>query len=296
MTMRQRFIIAFAAFLSVFALAASPALAEFKCYCLFTEDTDDFCKAGEAQLSPAAPVPATESDCSRACGASVSVAITGSSDFFLLDQEPPNGYQNGGVQCYKNFVPPAGYAGSCKTVPSSLTCAATAPTDTPCGITIKTDATPTAEAFPDSFDRCRTSCQSGGNTVCSGPTFGGTTPSGTNPTATPGSTGTAPELHAGQGGTGNNQILSGSVLTLPLPLGNITLPELIARVIKQVLSIVGGLALVFFVWGGIRWMLARGASDEIAKAKKMIVAAVSGLIAIFASYAVLDLVIRSVSK
>lgn len=100
----------------------------------------------------------------------------------------------------------------------------------------------------------------------------------------------------GQGAIANGQILSGTPLSLPLPLGNISLPGLIARVIRQVLSIVGALALAFFVWGGLRWMLARGAPEEVAKAKKIIVAAVSGLVAIFASYAILKLILDAISK
>lgn len=87
----------------------------------------------------------------------------------------------------------------------------------------------------------------------------------------------------------------GSVLTLPLPFADISLPALIARVIRQLLSVVGALALLFFVWGGVRWMLARGVPEEVAKAKKTIVAAVSGLIAIFASYAILSFIIKAVS-
>jgi len=92
------------------------------------------------------------------------------------------------------------------------------------------------------------------------------------------------------------QILSGSPLSLTLPLGSVSLPSVIARVIQQLLSIVGALALAFFVWGGLRWMLARGVPEEIAKAKKMIVAAISGLVAIFASYAILSLIINAISK
>lgn len=96
--------------------------------------------------------------------------------------------------------------------------------------------------------------------------------------------------------TANDQILSGSVLTLPLPLGDISLPNLIARVIKQVLSIVGALALLFFVWGGFKWMMAGGAPDKIAEAKKIIIAAISGLAAIFLSYAILDFIIKAISS
>jgi hypothetical protein len=92
------------------------------------------------------------------------------------------------------------------------------------------------------------------------------------------------------------QLPVGSVLTLPLPLGNISLPQLIARVIKQVLSIVGALTLLIFVWGGMSWMLAAGAPDKIAAAKKMIVAAISGLAAIFLSYAILNFILNAISK
>jgi hypothetical protein len=105
-----------------------------------------------------------------------------------------------------------------------------------------------------------------------------------------------PSGSTGQGSVSNNQIHSGSVLTLPLPLGDITLPQLIGRIIKQLLSIVGAIALLLFVWGGISWMLAAGVPEKVASAKKIIVAAISGLIAIFVSYAVLNLIINAFSK
>ena len=92
------------------------------------------------------------------------------------------------------------------------------------------------------------------------------------------------------------QSLMGSVLGLNLPLSDISLPALIARVIRQLLSVVGALALAFFVWGGLMWMTARGEEAKITKAKGIITAAVSGLVAIFASYAVLNLIINALSK
>jgi hypothetical protein len=108
------------------------------------------------------------------------------------------------------------------------------------------------------------------------------------PAGTSGTSGTPKTL--------NDQILSGSVLTLPLPLGDITLPNLIARVITQVLSIVGALALLFFVWGGVTWMLASGDAKKIEDAKKIIIAAVSGLAAIFLSYAILNFILNAISS
>ncbi len=92
------------------------------------------------------------------------------------------------------------------------------------------------------------------------------------------------------------ELRRGSVLGLNLPLSNISPPALIGRVIRQLLSIVGALTLAYFVWGGVSWMLARGNQEEVAKAKKMITAAASGLIAIFAAYAVLSLILNTLSR
>jgi hypothetical protein len=106
----------------------------------------------------------------------------------------------------------------------------------------------------------------------------------------------SPSPTNGQGATRDNQILSGSVLTLSLPLGDVSLPMLIARFIKQVLSIVGVLTLLLFIWGGLQYMLSRGDAAKVVTAKKIIIAAISGLIVIFTSYAILNFIINAVSK
>lgn len=88
----------------------------------------------------------------------------------------------------------------------------------------------------------------------------------------------------------------GSVLTLPLPLSDISVEAVIGRVLNTLLGTVGAIALLLFVWGGIRWMTAAGDSAKIDGAKKTITWAAIGLIAIFSSYAVLKLVIETFSK
>ncbi len=92
------------------------------------------------------------------------------------------------------------------------------------------------------------------------------------------------------------QASHGTALGLTLPLGDITFPQLIGRVIKQLLGIVGALALVFFIWGGLKYMTAQGDDKKIKEARDMIVAAISGLAAIFLSYALLTLLINTLSK
>lgn len=88
-------------------------------------------------------------------------------------------------------------------------------------------------------------------------------------------------------------LTGGSVLTLPLPLSNTSIPRVVGRIMNAVLGIVGGLALLLFVWGGLRWMLARGNPEEVGKAKQTITWAALGLLAIFSSYAILNFVITA---
>jgi|GEM_PF-4471339 len=85
-------------------------------------------------------------------------------------------------------------------------------------------------------------------------------------------------------------LMRGSVVTLPLPLSNVSIPALIGRVLNAILGIVGAVALLMFVWGGFQWMTAAGSTDKMAKAKKTLVWATLGLIAIFGSYAILTFV------
>lgn len=85
-----------------------------------------------------------------------------------------------------------------------------------------------------------------------------------------------------------------SLVALPLvanaqslrPLGSVSLPEIIGRVVSGILGILGSLSLLMFVWGGITWMTAAGNDEKIKKAKNTIVYAVLGLIMAFLSYTI----------
>ncbi len=88
----------------------------------------------------------------------------------------------------------------------------------------------------------------------------------------------------------------GTVLGLNLPLSDVSLPVLIGRVIDRILSVIGALALAFFVWGGLVWMTASGDPKKVDQGKGIIVAALSGLVAIFASYALVNMIINAVSN
>src|SRR6056297_1357493 len=83
----------------------------------------------------------------------------------------------------------------------------------------------------------------------------------------------------------------------PNPLGEgVTNPsEVIGNVIQAVLGIVGSLALLMFVYGGLTWMLSGGNNERVQKGKTILVWATVGLIVIFASYALVRFVITGIT-
>lgn len=68
------------------------------------------------------------------------------------------------------------------------------------------------------------------------------------------------------------------------PLGTDSPEAFIGKGINVIFGLVGTLALVMFVYGGISWMLAGGAAEKTKKAMGIIVWSVIGLAAIFLAY------------
>lgn len=66
----------------------------------------------------------------------------------------------------------------------------------------------------------------------------------------------------------------------------------VGRVLGGVLALVGILFLALMVYGGIVWMLARGNSADVDKAKDTIVSAIIGLIVVGLGYAITQFVIN----
>ncbi|MDA2922147.1 pilin [Patescibacteria group bacterium AH-259-L07] len=83
---------------------------------------------------------------------------------------------------------------------------------------------------------------------------------------------------------------------LNIPEGKEAIPELAGRIIKAVLGVVGVLALVMFIYGGILWMTSGGNAEKIKKGKDTIVWAVIGLAFIFFSYAILEFILKALTE
>ena len=70
----------------------------------------------------------------------------------------------------------------------------------------------------------------------------------------------------------------------------------IANIVRIVLGFLGILTVVFILYAGFLWMTSGGNEDKIDSAKKLISAAVVGLVIILASYAIASFVAGNLSK
>lgn len=77
------------------------------------------------------------------------------------------------------------------------------------------------------------------------------------------------------------------------PLGGRDIPELAGDIIGYILGLVGVLALIMFVYGGILWMTSAGSAEKIKKGKDTIVWAILGLALIFFSYAMVEFILKA---
>ncbi len=68
---------------------------------------------------------------------------------------------------------------------------------------------------------------------------------------------------------------------------------LAVKVSNWILSIVGSLVLLMFIYGGFMFLISAGSSESITKAKNILIAAVIGLIIVFSSWLIIKFVIGS---
>jgi len=72
-------------------------------------------------------------------------------------------------------------------------------------------------------------------------------------------------------------------------------PSLIGNVLKVFLGIIGSLALVIFIYGGVMWMTSGGNPDKVKKAQGTLVWSILGLVVIFSSYVLVSGVITALT-
>jgi len=89
-----------------------------------------------------------------------------------------------------------------------------------------------------------------------------------------------------------------TTVKIPDPLGGQAddIPFLVGNIINYILGILGVLALVMFISGGIMWMTSGGVPDKIKKGRDTLVWAILGLALIFFSYGLLDFILKALQQ
>lgn len=81
----------------------------------------------------------------------------------------------------------------------------------------------------------------------------------------------------------------------PLGEGKTDIPTLLGTIISYAMGIIGSLALVMFIYGGMTWMLSGGSPEQVTKGKQIVIWAALGIALIFMSYALVRFVITAIS-
>ena len=76
-------------------------------------------------------------------------------------------------------------------------------------------------------------------------------------------------------------------------LGTTNVNKLIGRVIKTIMSVLGSVAFVLFVYGGVLWMTAAGNAERAGEGRKILTWTALGLVVILGSYGLVDFVFQA---
>lgn len=95
----------------------------------------------------------------------------------------------------------------------------------------------------------------------------------------------------------------GNPASAPVKLNNpltgtassVEIPALLGKIINYIMGIVGSLALVMFIYGGLTWMISGGNTEQVTKGKQIIIWATLGIAVIFTAYALVRFVISAIS-
>ena len=93
-------------------------------------------------------------------------------------------------------------------------------------------------------------------------------------------------------------ITSSAYAALENPLGdeNMTVGDLFLRIVKAFIGLIGVLATVYFIYGGLVLMTSAGNSEKVQKGKNVIVYAIVGMVLTFTSWQIMMFVIETLEN
>ncbi|MCX7779210.1 MAG: hypothetical protein N2259_03155 [Patescibacteria group bacterium] len=90
-----------------------------------------------------------------------------------------------------------------------------------------------------------------------------------------------------------NEWLNNMALQNILPT-NVDLPGLVFSIIRYILGFLGVVAVVVIIIGGFMWMTAAGNEEKVAKAKKVLVQGLIGLVIVMLAFAIATFVMSMI--
>ncbi len=70
------------------------------------------------------------------------------------------------------------------------------------------------------------------------------------------------------------------------PLGNLTVNQIVGRIIQTALPLIGALFLLMFLWGGTLWLTSGGEEKQVTKAKQTLGRACIGMVIVIGAYVI----------
>jgi len=134
--------------------------------------------------------------------------------------------------------------------------------------------------------QCETLCQKSGKDSCLA------TPASIDPDHTAGA---AIDAKGGIDGKAVPQTAASGPVKLQNPLNAATVPQLVANILSTAVGMVGALALLIFIYGGLRWLTSGGEPAKIQAGKDAMKWAAIGLVVIFTSYALVTFVFKALT-
>lgn len=92
------------------------------------------------------------------------------------------------------------------------------------------------------------------------------------------------------------QIALGANIENPLAITEGSAQQIVSRLIETVLLVIGSLAFLVFFVGGVMWITSGGNEDKIKKGSQAMMWAAIGIVVIFSSYAIINLILISLLK
>lgn len=134
--------------------------------------------------------------------------------------------------------------------------------------------------------QCETLCQKNGRESCL------TTLASVDPGHTAGA---GIDAKGGVDGTAKPQAAPSGPVKLQNPLSAATVPQLVANILSTAVGMVGALALLMFIYGGLRWLTSGGEPAKIQAGKDAMKWAAIGLVVIFSSYALVTFAFKALT-